>query len=63
MEQRNVYMKKLEENLTDYNAIIVLMKAKVAEVQDEMKTEYLSRVENLENMRNLFAVKYQHFSF
>jgi len=56
-------MKKLEENLTDYNAIIVLMKAKVAEVQDEMKTEYLSRVENLENMRNLFAVKYQHFSF
>ena len=48
MEKRNVYMKKLEDSLTEYNARLVLMKAKVAEVQDDMKAEYLSQMKNLE---------------
>lgn len=54
----NVYMNKSEEELAHYNARLVEMKTRVAEVQDEMKEEYLSQVENLENIRNLFAVKY-----
>jgi D-ribose pyranose/furanose isomerase RbsD len=59
MEKRNVYMKKLEENLTEYNTKLVEMKAKVAEVQDDLKAEYLSQVENLENKRDEFVVKYE----
>ncbi|MDR3583935.1 MAG: hypothetical protein P4L59_01250 [Desulfosporosinus sp.] len=58
MEKRNVYMKKLEDNLTEYNARLVLMKAKVTEVQDDMKAEYLSQVKNLETKRDDFAAKY-----
>ena len=46
------------EDLTEYNTRLIEMKTRVAEVQDDMKEEYLSQVENLENMRNLFAVKY-----
>ena len=53
-----INMYKLEEDLAEYNIRLVEMKARVAEVQDDMKEEYLSRVENLENIRNLFAVKY-----
>jgi len=58
MEQRNVYIEKLVEDLTEYNTRLVEMKARVAEVQDELKEEYLSQVENLDNIRNIFAVKY-----
>ncbi|HEY8910626.1 MAG TPA: hypothetical protein VIM51_10170 [Desulfosporosinus sp.] len=46
------------EGLTEYNLGLVEMKARVAEVQDDLKEEYLSQVENLENIRNLFAIKY-----
>jgi len=53
-----MYMNKLEEEQTEYNTRLVEMKPRVAEVQEDMKEEYLSKVENLENMRNLFAVKY-----
>jgi hypothetical protein len=52
-------MKKLEKNLTEYNTKLVEMKAKVAEVQAEMKAEYLSQVENLENKRDDFVVEYE----
>jgi Na+/phosphate symporter len=58
MEKQNVYMNDFEEELTEYNTRLVEMKTRVAEVQDDMKKEYLSQVENLENIRNLFAVKY-----
>jgi len=51
---------KLEEGLTEYNPRLVEMKTRVAEVQDDRKEEYLSQVENLENMKNLFAVKYKY---
>lgn len=59
MEKRNVYIKKLEENLTVCDAKLAEMKAKVAEVQADMKAEYLSQVEILEKKRNEFAAKYE----
>ncbi|HBP62730.1 MAG TPA: hypothetical protein DD730_00300 [Desulfosporosinus sp.] len=58
MEARNMYIKKLEDDLIEYDARLVEMKARVTEIQDDLKEEYLSQVENLENMRNMFAKKY-----
>ena len=58
MERQTMVMKKHEEDLTEYNISLVEMKARVAEIQDDMKEEYLSQVENLDNMRNMFAKKY-----
>ncbi len=51
-------MNKLEGDLAEYNTRLVEMKTRVAEVQEDMKEEYLSQVDNLENIRDLFAVKY-----
>jgi len=58
LEDRNVYTNKLEEDLTEYNIRLIEIKKRVSEVQDNMREEYLSQVENLDNMRNLHAVKY-----
>jgi len=58
MEKRNEYLKKLEENLNEYNEKLVKMKAKAFEIQDDMKVEYSSQVENLEKKRDDFVVKY-----
>lgn len=58
MEKRNVYLKKLEDNLTYCDTRLVEMKAKVAEAQADMKAEYLSQVASLEKKRDEFAVKY-----
>ncbi len=58
MEKRNAYLKKLEDNLTEYNTKLVEMKGKVAEVQTDLKSEYLSQVDNLEKKRDDFAAKY-----
>ena len=46
------------EELTEYNTKLAKMKARVDEIRDDMKEEYLLQVENLDNMRNMFAVKY-----
>jgi hypothetical protein len=46
------------EDLAEYNTKLAKMKARVDEIQDDMKEEYLFQVENLDNMRNMFAVKY-----
>ena len=58
MEERNEYMLKLEKNLTEYNAKLEEMKAKAAKIKDDMKADYLSRVESLEKERDDLAVKY-----
>ena len=50
-------MNKLEEDQVEYHTRLVEMKTRVAEVQDDLKEEYLSRVETLENIQNMFAVK------
>jgi len=49
---------ELAEDLTEYNIRLIEIKKRVSEVQDNMREEYLSQVENLDNMRNLHAVKY-----
>jgi len=46
------------EDPAEYNTKLTKMKARVDEIQDDMKEEYLFQVENLANMRNMFAVKY-----
>ena len=44
MEKRNEYIKKLEQNLNEYNAKIAEMKTKVAGVKADVKAEYLAQV-------------------
>jgi len=58
VEKRNEYLKKLEEKLADYDLKIAEIKFKVAEVHDDMKTEYLSQIENLEEKRDELIVNY-----
>lgn len=57
-QKQNVYMKKLEEGLTEFNTKLVKMKAKAAEAHDDIKVEYLTQVKNLENKRDELEVKY-----
>lgn len=58
MEKRNEYLKKLEEKLADYDLKIAEIKFKVSEVQDNMKAEYLSQIETLEEKRDELIVNY-----
>lgn len=58
MEKRELYMAKIEANLTQYNARLLEMKGKAAEVQADMKLEYLSQLENLEKKRDEYAKKH-----
>ena len=58
MEKRNLYMAKIEANLTQYNARLSEMRGNAAEVQTDIKLEYLSQVENLEKKRDEFKEKY-----
>ena len=57
MAKRNMYIVTLEEDSTEYNTRLVEMKARVAEIEDDLKEEYLSQVENLYNIRHMFAMK------
>ena len=59
MEKRNVYMERLEENLTGFNTKLDEMKAKAAEFQDDMLAEFLSQLRNLEINRDDFVEKYR----
>lgn len=57
MERRKLYIEKIEANLTQYNARLLEMRGKAAEVQVDMKLEYLSQLENLEKKRDEFREK------
>jgi chromosome segregation ATPase len=57
MEQRNEYIKKLEENIAAYNKKLADLKAKSAEVKADMKVEYLAQVESIEKKRDAFVAK------
>jgi len=59
MEKRNEYIKKLEENLNEYNKKLAMMKGKVADVQEDMKAEYLTQLKKLETKRDDLVVKYE----
>lgn len=58
MEKRKLYMDKIDANLTQYNAKLLEMRGKAAEVQADMKLEYLSQVENLEKKRDELKEKH-----
>jgi len=58
MEQRAVYMEKIEANIAKYNAKLSVMKAEAAEVRADVKLEYLSQVDKLEKKRDDFMLKY-----
>ncbi len=58
MEKHKLYMDKLDAKLTQYNAKLAQMKGKSAEVQADMKLEYLSQVENLEKRHDEFTKKH-----
>ncbi len=59
MEKRQVYIKKLEEKLMEYDAKLAELEKKAAEVQEEMKNEYISQIDNLETKREEFAAKHE----
>ena len=46
MEQRNEYIKKLEENIAAYNKKLA-----------DMKNEYLAQIDSIEKKRDAFVVK------
>ena len=58
MEKRQVYIKKLEEKLMEYDAKLAELENKAAGVQEEMKNEYISQIDSLETKREEFAAKY-----
>jgi len=58
MEKRNLYMEKIGRKLIQYNAKLTEMKGKTAEVQVDMKLEYLSQVDNLEKKRDELIKKH-----
>lgn len=58
MEKRSLYMEKIDAKLIQYNAQLAQMKGKVAEVQVDMKLEYLDQVEKLEKRRDEFVQKH-----
>lgn len=58
MEQRAVYMEKIEANIAKYNAKLAVMKAEAAEVKADVKLEHLSQVDKLEKKRDDFMLKY-----
>ena len=59
MEKRSLYMEKIDAKLTQYNAKLAQLKGKAAEVQIDMKLEYLSQMENLEKKRDGFMKKHE----
>ena len=61
MEKRKLYMDKVDVKLAQYNAKLDQMKEKAAEVQADMKLEYLEQVENFEKKRDEFMKKHEQF--
>lgn len=58
MENRSLYIEKIDAKLAYYNAKLDQMKSKAAEVQVDMKLEYLDQVENVEKKRDDFIKKH-----
>jgi len=58
MEKHRLYIEKIDAKLIQYSAKLTQMKGKAAEAQVDMKIEYLSQVENLENKRDEFMKKH-----
>jgi len=58
MKKHSLYMEKIDAKLTQYNAKLAHMKGKAAEVQVDMKLEYLDQVKNLEKRRDNFVTRH-----
>jgi len=58
MEKRNEFIKKFEENLNDYNAKVMELKARVAEDKAELKAEYLAQIEKIDHQRDEFVTQF-----
>lgn len=58
MENRSIYIEKIDAKLAYYNVKLDQMKSKAAEVQVDMKLEYLDQVENVEKKRDDFIKKH-----
>ncbi len=58
MEKHSLYMQKIDAKLLQYNAKLAQMKGKAAEVQIDMKLEYLDQVDKLEKKRDEFMKKH-----
>jgi hypothetical protein len=50
-------MMKVEANLKQYNARLLVMRGKASEIQADMKEEYLSQIESLEEKLAEYKVK------
>jgi DNA repair exonuclease SbcCD ATPase subunit len=59
MEKHSLYLEKIEANLTQYNARLSEMRGKAAEIQVDMKLEYLSQLESLEKKRDELQEKHE----
>lgn len=59
MEKRELYLEKINAQIEQYGAKLSGMRAKAAEVNADMKLEYLSQVEKLEGKRDGLKEKYE----
>ena len=59
MEKRDVYLEKINAQVEQYSAKLAGMRGKAAEVQADMKLEYLNQVEKLEGKRDGLKEKYE----
>jgi len=59
MEKRDLYLEKISAQVEQYSAKLAGMRGKAAEVQADMKLEYLNQVEKLEGKRDGLKEKYE----
>lgn len=59
MEKRDLYLEKINAQVEQYSAKLAGMRGKAAEVQADMKLEYLNQVEKLEGKRDGLKEKYE----
>lgn len=59
MEKRDLYLEKINAQVEQYSAKLAGMRGKAAEIQADMKLEYLNQVEKLEGKRDGLKEKYE----
>ncbi|AGF77556.1 hypothetical protein UWK_00982 [Desulfocapsa sulfexigens DSM 10523] len=57
MEKRKAYEEKLDAQLKEWNAEIDLLKAKVENVNADLKVEYATKIEALQHKRDIARAK------
>jgi dTDP-4-amino-4,6-dideoxygalactose transaminase len=59
MKKRNEYLDNIGENLVQYDAKLIAMKARIAGVHSDMKIEYLMQVDNIGDKRDDLMEKFR----